>query len=289
MACQFCGVEGPTQAVCFEQNIGMLYARRGTKVEAELCRPCIGMYFRSFTLTTLFIGWWGIISLFMTPVILFSNVSQFLRARHLPAPGLSVSNLPLGHQPRLVSQSTFMFKLVYGVAVWAIVLGLIASHQVDLLERHAPALNAKLHNGEITDESDGEYAGLQVGKDIAAIEADIKSTEWGGMRTEMLARENSVLDLDTQNERFQRRMAIERSQNLGKDDPCEQFALDSMGPALNDYSKSLDQLYAFVKGTPTLTKDNSESLQNLSKGEDDALKRLQQVFASDSSKGCDKK
>ncbi len=288
MACQFCGVEGPTQAVCFEQNIGMLYARRGTKVEAELCRPCIGMYFRSFTLTTLFLGWWGIISLFMTPVILFSNVSQFLRARHLATPGLSVSNVPLGYQPRLVSRSTFMFKLVYGIAVWAIVLGIIASHQVDLLERHAPALNAKLHNGEITDESDGEYAGLQVGKDIAAIEADIKSTEWSGMRTELLTRQNSVLDLNIQNDHFQRRMAIERSQNLGKNDPCEQFALDSMGPALDDYTKSLNQLYAFLKNTPALTNGSGESLQNLSKNEEAKLKTLQQSFASSSSKGCDK-
>ena len=108
------------------------------------------------------------------------------------------------------------------------------------------------------------------------------------MRTEMLARVNSVSDLSAQNERFQRRMAIERSQKLGKDDPCEQFALDSIGPSLNDYALSVNQLFAFVKKTSALTKENGESLDNLSKSEVAALKRLQQSFASSSSKGCDK-
>ena len=126
MPCKFCSVEGPTQAVCFEQNIGMLYARRRRKIQADLCRPCIGMVFRSFTLTTLFLGWWGLISLFLTPVILFSNVSQYLSARQLPNPGINVSNVPLGYRPRLDTPTALAIKVLYGIAIWTLVLAFIA-------------------------------------------------------------------------------------------------------------------------------------------------------------------
>jgi hypothetical protein len=125
VACKLCGADGPTQAVHFQQNIGIYFARRSRAVKAELCRPCIGLVFRSYTLTTLFLGWWGLISFFMTPVMLISNISQYLRVRGLPEPGVQIANVPLGYRPRLVSQKVFMAKLLYGVFVWGAVLALL--------------------------------------------------------------------------------------------------------------------------------------------------------------------
>ena len=61
-----------------------------------------------------------------------------------------------------------------------------------------------------------------------------------------------------------------------------------MGPALENYTVALNQLYSFAKNTPAITKNNSESLQDLSKREEDALKRFQQTFVDSDSKGCSK-
>jgi hypothetical protein len=66
----------------------MVIARQWKKVEGEFCRPCIGKYFRSYTLTTLFLGWWGAISFIVTPFILINNVYHYLRASRLPEPDL---------------------------------------------------------------------------------------------------------------------------------------------------------------------------------------------------------
>jgi hypothetical protein len=86
MACRSCGVEDPTRYVEFKQNIGMVIARQSSRNEGELCRPCMKRYFRSYTLTTLFLGWWGMISLLVTPVFLANNVYEYWRTRDLPAP-----------------------------------------------------------------------------------------------------------------------------------------------------------------------------------------------------------
>jgi hypothetical protein len=101
------------------------------------------------------------------------------------------------------------------------VLCAIAYHQVSFLEKHAPNLNAKLHDGEITDEQDGEYAGLQVSKDISGLEADLKSNDWAGLRGELLGREGYVDDLLARNSKLQSRLEVERSANLGANDICK--------------------------------------------------------------------
>jgi hypothetical protein len=74
MACQRCRADAPTKHVRFYQNIGMLVMRTTKKTDGELCRPCIGQVFKEYTLTTFFLGWWGYISLVMTPFILINNL-----------------------------------------------------------------------------------------------------------------------------------------------------------------------------------------------------------------------
>ena len=67
----------------------MVFTRQTVQVRADLCRPCIGRYFLSYTLTTLFLGWWGMISFVMTPFILLNNVGLYLLALRLPEPGMN--------------------------------------------------------------------------------------------------------------------------------------------------------------------------------------------------------
>lgn len=287
-SCKFCGIEGPTMEVRFSQNIGMFITRTETTMTGYLCRPCIGRVFRSYTLTTLFLGWWGLLSMLMTPVILFSNVAQYLRARKLPDPGIGAMDRPFGLTPPPVASGSFAFKLIYGVIICSIGLGALAYYQVTLMEKFAPSLNATLHKGEITNEADGEYAGLQVGKDIAALETDIKSKDWSGIRSELLAREPNLQDLNAQNSRLQERLQVERDANMGANDACENLFITEWAPDLNDYTVALNNLFSFARSNPTLTEESRNVLILLSDRETTALKKLQDFYSQSDSRGCSK-
>ena len=177
--CKMCGVQAPTKYVEFYQNIGFVVSRQWAKIDGNLCRRCIGAYFRSFTLTTLFLGWWGVISFFITPLILMNNVIRYLLSLRLPEPGLAAMDTSLastGLTPTVGTHSR-TFKLVYGGIVCVGVLVFVAYKSVDFVEKHAPRLNAAIHNGVISDDSDGEYAGLQIVKDIQALVAPYRGED----------------------------------------------------------------------------------------------------------------
>ena len=89
MICQSCGIEAPTKYVALYQNIGLLVLRLGKSIEGELCKPCISSHFWSFTLTTMFLGPWGVISLILAPIFVINNTFRYLGAMSLepPAPG----------------------------------------------------------------------------------------------------------------------------------------------------------------------------------------------------------
>ena len=79
--CDACGMRAPTRYAAFHQHIGavvlMFHQRRG----GNLCQGCIKEIFRSTTLTTLAVGWWGMISMFITPCVLIHNVVRYLIVR----------------------------------------------------------------------------------------------------------------------------------------------------------------------------------------------------------------
>ena len=50
----------------------------------QLCKPCIKRTFWEYTLISLFLGWWGVISFFTTLVAIPSNIATFIGSRHLP-------------------------------------------------------------------------------------------------------------------------------------------------------------------------------------------------------------
>jgi hypothetical protein len=53
------------------------------RIGGFFCRDCVDKYFREYTLTTLLFGWWGVISVFATPVVLLINFCNLFRARSL--------------------------------------------------------------------------------------------------------------------------------------------------------------------------------------------------------------
>ena len=95
MICQICGIEAPTTHIELHQNIGALVMRFHRTIKGNLCKTCIDRHFREYTLITLLLGWWGIISFFMTPVILVANISNYIKARNVAPvpPGAAVPQL----------------------------------------------------------------------------------------------------------------------------------------------------------------------------------------------------
>jgi hypothetical protein len=75
---------GPTRAVTFRQNVGLIILRLTKKVEGRLCRPCIERAFSELTLTTFFAGWWGFISFLLTPILLLMNIVEYNNACSSP-------------------------------------------------------------------------------------------------------------------------------------------------------------------------------------------------------------
>lgn len=84
MICQSCGVEAPTQKVLFVQHIGAIVMFFHKRIGGNFCRNCVRKYFSEYTLMTLFLGWWGVISVFATPVVLLINIFNWFRAWSLP-------------------------------------------------------------------------------------------------------------------------------------------------------------------------------------------------------------
>ena len=83
--CQVCGHDRPLKQVTFMQNIGVLVVRFPKTLRGLLCRDCISSTFWRYTLITLFLGWWGILSFFYTLVALPTNIVNYLGSRSLPS------------------------------------------------------------------------------------------------------------------------------------------------------------------------------------------------------------
>ena len=85
MICQDCGVEAATKFVSFHQNIGALVVRFPKSIEGRLCKSCIHKHFWRMTGTTFVLGWWGMISLIVTPIFLLNNIGRYLFCIGMPA------------------------------------------------------------------------------------------------------------------------------------------------------------------------------------------------------------
>lgn len=92
MICQCCGVEAPTKYVSFHQNIGVLVMRFSKSISGNLCKSCIHNNFWSMTGTTAVLGWWGLISLIVTPFFLLNNIGRYAFC-------LSMQPVPPGAKP----------------------------------------------------------------------------------------------------------------------------------------------------------------------------------------------
>ena len=80
MICQSCGIEAPTRKVFFVQHIGAIVMFFHKRIGGLFCRNCVNKYFTEYFFITLVAGWWGIISVFATPVVLLIDLFNYFRA-----------------------------------------------------------------------------------------------------------------------------------------------------------------------------------------------------------------
>jgi len=78
--CQVCGNMRQTKYVAFHRNVGMLFQRQTFSVKGCLCLSCVHKAFWEYTLKNLLLGWWGIISVVITPVYFVMNLFVYLTA-----------------------------------------------------------------------------------------------------------------------------------------------------------------------------------------------------------------
>src|SRR5690242_1057147 len=87
MICDLCHQHAPTKYVEFRQNIGLLVMRIYKTFEGDMCASCIRSTFWRCTLITVTLGWWGLISFFVAPYCLATNILQYLDARDVEPAG----------------------------------------------------------------------------------------------------------------------------------------------------------------------------------------------------------
>jgi hypothetical protein len=81
--CKLCRKMRRTTYASFYYNVGMLVRRETHSVAGYLCRSCVHRNFWEYTGKNLLLGWWGTISLLVTPGYFVSNVYSYLRALYL--------------------------------------------------------------------------------------------------------------------------------------------------------------------------------------------------------------
>lgn len=85
VGCQMCGA-GPAAPVTVRGHQGMVVIMRSLKRQGMLCRTCALSVFREMQAETLVAGWWGPLSVLITPFVLLANLGALSGIRRLPAP-----------------------------------------------------------------------------------------------------------------------------------------------------------------------------------------------------------
>jgi hypothetical protein len=93
--CQSCGVEAPTKYVEFYHNIGLLVMRFHRTAKGHFCKRCIHGTFWKYQGINVTVGWWGMVSLVVTPIFIINNLVRYLGALSLEPvpPGAAVPEL----------------------------------------------------------------------------------------------------------------------------------------------------------------------------------------------------
>lgn len=127
--CEACGVVGPTKHVNIMYNVGALVVRFHKTMNGQLCKRCISDYFWKYSLTTMFFGWWGVISFVVSLITLPVNTYYWLSSLGMSQP----TDAEYAHAPGNANRGIAGWKLAaivlgstFGLFVLLVVIGLLA-------------------------------------------------------------------------------------------------------------------------------------------------------------------
>jgi len=101
MACEACGARAETKYVAFYQNIGLLVMRMSKAAEGNMCKSCIHKHFWEYTAINMFLGWWGMISLIITPFFIINNTVRYLCCLGMASPTQPAESITPQHMERI--------------------------------------------------------------------------------------------------------------------------------------------------------------------------------------------
>lgn len=107
--CEVCGAQ-PATAVTVRSHQGMVVIMRTVTRRGVFCRTCGLSVYRRMTSDTLVTGWWGILSVFVTPFIVLGNLGARGALRRLPEP-YGASRQPLHPGKRVLFRGPAMLIL----------------------------------------------------------------------------------------------------------------------------------------------------------------------------------
>ena len=124
-ACQICGA-APAAPVTVRGHQGMLVIMRFLKREGIFCRTCALASFRDMQAETMVLGWWGPLSLLITPFTLLANLSALSGIRRIPEPVTAGFRPPLDPGKPVFKRPAGILALIpmglLGLAVFAFTL-----------------------------------------------------------------------------------------------------------------------------------------------------------------------
>ena len=85
LLCRVCAC-GPAAKATFRGHRGMILLMQFRSVEGPFCRDCGVAAFRQMSADTMWQGWWGVASFFITPVVLLINLFPRNRVTALAPP-----------------------------------------------------------------------------------------------------------------------------------------------------------------------------------------------------------
>jgi hypothetical protein len=81
--CDLCRKKKPTVSAGINRHIGAIILMFHKSIRGQFCKECISQVFWKYTLITLLFGWWGVVSLIVTPIVLINNTVVYVRSRLL--------------------------------------------------------------------------------------------------------------------------------------------------------------------------------------------------------------
>ncbi|MFF7950506.1 LppU/SCO3897 family protein [Streptomyces griseorubiginosus] len=138
--CQICGAV-PAAPVTVRGHQGMLVIMRFLKREGVFCRTCALASFRDMQADTMVLGWWGPLSVLITPFTLLANLGALSGIRRIPEPVAPGFRPPLDPGKPVFKRPAGILALIpmglLGLAVFAFTvllgIGLVTggSHSAD--------------------------------------------------------------------------------------------------------------------------------------------------------------